>query len=214
MARKFIKSIKLLLILLFNPVYSENMSSIQVGHLYHTMQVIDQILCDNEIIYWVDGGALLGLLRHKGFIPWDGDIDLEFKEEDEDKLVALQEVFLKEKLFLMPIDDDHGLYRIWKTFIDFDGRLKSFFIELYLTFQKDKKIYLRYTETTGAYPQSFWYQDEVDNISKMTFGPILINVPKNAENYINRYYGSEAFFKADKFPDMKEFLPANYIWPE
>ncbi|MCF7852607.1 MAG: LicD family protein [Simkaniaceae bacterium] len=214
MARKFIKLIKLLLILIFNPIYSENMSPIQVGYLYHTMQIVDRILSDHEIIYWVDGGALLGLLRHKGFIPWDGDIDLEFKEEDEHKLIALQEIFLKENLFLMPTDDDHGLYRIWKTFIDFDGRLKSFFIELYPTFQKDGKIYLRYTETTGAYPQSFWYQNEVSHISKMAFGPILINVPKNPENYINRYYGSKALFKADKFPNLKNFLPANYIWPE
>jgi lipopolysaccharide cholinephosphotransferase len=50
--------------------------------LYQMMKDIHDVLDFLKIPYWIDGGTLLGAVRHGGIIPWDDDLDIQIAHEN------------------------------------------------------------------------------------------------------------------------------------
>ena len=56
------------------------------------MEVLQTVItiCEKyNLTYYAFWGTLLGVIRHKGFIPWDDDIDIALKREDYQKLLQI-----------------------------------------------------------------------------------------------------------------------------
>jgi len=65
----------------------------------------------HNIRWWMDGGSLLGTIRHKGFIPWDDDIDVIMMREDYQKLCQVASFEFFGKYFFQTELTDHGSMR-------------------------------------------------------------------------------------------------------
>ena len=50
--------------------------------IVNMMKDLDKLLSDNKIKYTLLGGSVLGAVRHKGFIPWDDDMDIGIWRKD------------------------------------------------------------------------------------------------------------------------------------
>ena len=65
----------------------------------------------HNIKYIASGGTMLGAVRHKGFIPWDDDIDLMLMREEYDKLCEIAPSEFKHPYFFQTSKTDLGYFK-------------------------------------------------------------------------------------------------------
>ena len=73
--------------------------------------VFDKYCKEHALNYSLGGGSLIGAIRHKGFIPWDDDIDVFMVRSEYDKLVSYlkKDELLIDKRYkvFLPFEDDY-----------------------------------------------------------------------------------------------------------
>ena len=84
--------------------------------LLQMLKVVAGICEENNIQWWLSSGTLLGAARHKGFIPWDDDMDIVLLKKDYKKL---------EKI-LCNYQSDEYVFHCSKTDVDYVNTFGKF----------------------------------------------------------------------------------------
>lgn len=82
-----------------------NRRAVQLKQL-EILKAIDALCRQHHIDYWLDGGTILGAVRHGGFIPWDDDIDIAMRLEDLPRFVEAARTGLPAGLSVQTPDTD------------------------------------------------------------------------------------------------------------
>ena len=79
------------------------------------LEILEDIrkVCEKyQIKYFAEWGTLLGAVRHRGFIPWDDDMDICMKREDYIRFLAVAEKELPDGYRLMSFRSDQNFWEM------------------------------------------------------------------------------------------------------
>ena len=80
-------------------------------HILGLLGVIDDVCRKHGLRYYMVGGTMLGAIRHKGFIPWDDDLDVAMPRNDYDLLVEHYREWLPERYSILSFETNRDYSR-------------------------------------------------------------------------------------------------------
>lgn len=78
------------------------------------LRVFNNICKEHNLSYWAAWGTLLGAMRHKGFIPWDDDIDLWMPADDYIKFREVCATALPDNYYLQSHNNNIDNFIPWQ----------------------------------------------------------------------------------------------------
>ena len=76
--------------------------------LFGILLDVKKVCTDNDISFFLCGGTALGAIRHKGFIPWDDDLDIMMLRPEYERFrECFRKTFPEKYLLAEPLDEDY-----------------------------------------------------------------------------------------------------------
>lgn len=150
--------------------------------LLEILDYFDSVCRSNELRYFITGGTALGAVRHKGFIPWDDDIDVAMPRDDYDRFVS---IMIKEKNSTFKLQDENSESGYFLPFVKIRRQGTVFIEESSEHVYKDNGVFI------DVFPLD--YADRIDTIG-FVFNYRVIKFLE----HILRFRHCKAFYKTNE----------------
>lgn len=87
-------------------------------HLYVLYKEVDELCRKHNIDYQLAGGTLIGAIRHRGFIPWDDDMDITMTRNNWEKFVQVCKTELPDNRILECQELNHNFHNVIARYTD------------------------------------------------------------------------------------------------
>lgn len=161
--------------------------------LYKLAKIVNNILVKNGIQYWTEAGTLLGVMRHKGIIEWDDDIDIKVWKKDWLKILK-PEITDQFKKLGYTVCKLKGVNLI-KVFPTNSKECRSNycfpFLDIFsVSLDKDDNNKVVYTHkwARDLWQKDYLYLNEMYPLKYAKFGDSEIIIPNNSKKYLDRLF--------------------------
>ena len=193
--------------------------------MLHILQEVDLICRRHQIDYFLDGGSLLGAIRHKGFIPWDDDLDITIMAKDYKLLRSVLIAELPDDLVYQDATIDKNLPTLFGKVRDRNSyyeeditaklQEKGIFIDIFpkeyiFSFKWKKKVDYLYGHCFRSIHNYFGKRDKLKSYFVFPLAWLLVwgtrivtrMIPKSHRLIANIYgqWSYKALAKSDIFP--------------
>jgi len=153
-----------------------------------------------NIVYHLEGGTLLGIVRDNKLLPWDHDIDISIPSSEIKKIIKIKKILEKKyKIRLHYFDKNRHIFkskglRLIKVKNKFTSLLKNISPFLFRKYDIVLDIFVKYSDNKDVYWEasnktmrvSLKYYNSYEEIE---YNNYLYKVPNNYKEYLQEKYG-------------------------
>jgi len=170
-----------------------------ITHLFEILRDITWIFKENNIEYFIFYGTHLGAVRHKGFIPWDTDIDICVMAEHREKCLEVLKHHV-EKTYPIKKIEDHWMM------VNYSEN-NGLHADIYFMNKSPRGVYLK------DYEEYLYSMESIFPLKTIELYGIEVTAPRSNEPlYV--YYGDDCLRNRElqysylKRAKVEDFTPA------
>jgi len=163
------------------------------------LKVFHEICVKYNIRYFVIGGSLIGALAYKGWIPWDGDVDLEIHEDDYPKFKKIIQKELPSDMWFQDKETDkhykgsiiakiRDLNSCYKEYTDSGGTQWHNGLQIDVNIYKEKDGMIYFPDNPKV---TYLTINDVYPLKLVPFEDFNVFVMNNSEKYLVNNYNKK-----------------------